>query len=255
MQSPSTTPGQHQPVDLPPRVMIISQPKSGTYFLSEILKNMGLRQTFLHFSMDHFEAYDPNRLDEGKAGPKPFRIICPIQESAKIIRTGEFGVGHLPHEPRSVDALRGFALICLRRNMRDTFLSLMRFMGEGRRSQSADETWYESRDTAAFIRANAAWLHKSIRSITPWLECPGVMTLSYEDLREHTDRCARKIATHLNVPCDDFHMVAEKSLDAPTLTKSMKLYDPQWSPEAEEAFQEVGGVAINQLLGYHDEAE
>jgi len=75
-----------------PKVMIVSQPKAGTYLLSDIVGRLGFRQTFYHFSMECFDAYDPDRLEEGRRNPDDFRVVEPIQTSIKRVKVCWFTV-------------------------------------------------------------------------------------------------------------------------------------------------------------------
>jgi hypothetical protein len=61
---------------------IISIPKSGTYFLSEILKNLGLKQSYMHIAPNKYEDYkEANSFDEMRENYEKFRKPVPIQKS------------------------------------------------------------------------------------------------------------------------------------------------------------------------------
>ena len=40
------------------KTIIISQPKSGTYLCSNVLKNLGINQTYLHVAENKSQQYD-----------------------------------------------------------------------------------------------------------------------------------------------------------------------------------------------------
>ena len=79
------------------KYFINSQPKAGTYTLSNILANMGIRQSYLMFQKKVIPSYDEKRLDEGRKNPQQFfhrRVSNKQYSEMQMIHEGPC-VGHI----------------------------------------------------------------------------------------------------------------------------------------------------------------
>ena len=66
------------------KTIIISQPKAGTYLLSEVLKNCGLAQSYLHLGLKSYTRYHPDRILEGNHHPEKFRTMAALDKSVSL---------------------------------------------------------------------------------------------------------------------------------------------------------------------------
>ena len=108
------------------KYFIISQPKSGTYLLSNILIELGITPTHLHISNEKYEDYSSKDTDTVK-NPKKYSKNIPIEQSLKLIRDESFAVGHLPYSDTTEELLKDFKKILITRNINDIKMSWQRF--------------------------------------------------------------------------------------------------------------------------------
>jgi hypothetical protein len=244
---------------MPPRVILLTQPKAGTYLISEILRRLGLHQTYYHLGLDSLDAYDRHQLDQGRREPRRYRAAIPIEQAARIIRTGEFAVGHLPCCDRAADALADFRLVFCRREQRAALVSCMRFHHQtGRPAPGAGQPLDERprARTAEFLRRSGPKLVEQARRTLDWADHPGVLPLRFEDVRARPAAAAAQIAGHLGLPCPDPARIAHELESADTLTcaAAPTALDHYWSGEAEAIFTGLGGPQLNAAAGYPADA-
>ena len=237
---------------------IISIPKSGTYFLSEILKNVGLKQSYLHIAPNKYENYrEANSFDEMRANYKKFKRLVPIQKSLKLIKPGEFAVGHIPYSYRAL--FDNFHTLFIKRNIQDVVVSYMNFIEFANRTSADDKIWLEETDPSKKIKQylvlRGKSLLKDIRQIVDWNYDQHSLIVAYEALRskESGPMIVDRISNFLNrIPNKTSIEILEKCLKSNTLTKSPPGYNKKnyWDKEAITIFNEFGGNEINKKLGY-----
>lgn len=239
---------------MPPRVILLTQPKAGTYLISEILRRLGLHQTFYHLRLDSLDAYDRCRLDDGRRAPGHCRAEIPLEEAVKLIRCAEFAVGHLPWCERSVAAVRPLRPIFATREQRAALVSCMRFFHHTGRSPATGPTPddHPREATIAFLRHSGPRLTQQARDALPWAAHPGVLRLRFEEVRAHPAAATAAIARHLDLPCPDPAALTSGLQTADTLTRAHTPteIDPYWSDEAEAIFADLGGPQLNTDAGY-----
>jgi hypothetical protein len=108
------------------KYFIISQPKSGTYLLSNILIELGITPTHLHISNKKYEDYSNKDTDAVK-NPQKYSKNIPIEQSLKLIESNSFAVGHLPYSNKAEALLKDFKKILITRNTKDIKQSWQRF--------------------------------------------------------------------------------------------------------------------------------
>lgn len=109
------------------KYFIISKPKSGTYLCSNILKILGLIQTFMHISEKYYHQYDPNNIEDGRLNPKKYQLSVPIEKSILKVPENSFAVGHLQPKKENLQLLVDFKKIFLHRNLEDRKMSAGRW--------------------------------------------------------------------------------------------------------------------------------
>jgi len=238
-----------------PRVVIITQPKSGTYLTSEIVRRLGFHQTYMHLRADSFDAYDGERLEEGRrAAKREFEVKCPIEESVKIVRSGQFAAGHLACDERTVTAFAPFRIVHLRRELRASLVSCFKFCVETGRHRVAEGG---RADLAEWMRTWGRHVVQEAAGTAGWMGRPGVLSLRFEDLRARPGEAVNMIARHLGVDGVDGEALYAEACATRTLTRSGSKvsFDEVWTDEVEAAFRELGGDSVNRKLGYVDASE
>ena len=247
----TTRPGAPEPNAEPKatRLMLLSLPKAGTYLAAELVRLLGMRHTHYHFSMDYVDAYDPAQLDAGKRAPESVRMSLPIEQSLRLLRLGEFGVGHLPCEERTIHALAGFRLMLCLRPPRDNLLSMMRFLYDTRRDRAAAGSWFEKRDVAAFVRERGPSMLRQIKTILPWANFADVHCLTFAEMTTAGPQTVTKLAKFLRAPEHiDAEAIAARALSENTLTRSRSDEELKWTEEAEDVFKAIGGEETDALV-------
>lgn len=120
------------------KCFIISQPKAGTYLLSNVLIELGIKPTHLHISNKKYEDYSSKDADAVK-NPKKYSKNIPIQQSLKLIENNSFAVGHLPHNNKTEILLKDFKKILLTRNVKSIKKSWHRFNKDYQRENDFNE--------------------------------------------------------------------------------------------------------------------
>lgn len=187
-------------------LIILSQPKSGTYLCSEIVKNLGYTQSYLHLSEDDYTRYDPNNIIEGRHNPNKFKIKQPLSVSAALIPPGSFAVGHLSMNKHTVECFNNFTKIVLTRNEQERAESWNNFFnGEIRPKQS-------------FVSGQ-----RKASQVSAWLEVENIFHLDFSHMISKNTEVIDMLQEHILGEVKHNSMeILETSLQAETLTKSNK---------------------------------
>ncbi len=244
--------------------MICSVPKSGTYLLSEILSNLGIRKSNWHVSKEELSDYSSGSRDDQRSHPEEFRVVRPFYSSIAMLPPHSHLVSHLPCEPevKTVCAQEGVKVFFLYRDLRDCAVSYMRFLADTGRDRSAESDWVHVEDGPrrflAFLKTYN-WLFRFAATLAPWQEEVDVLPVQFEVLAcdEGVARqmaLLKQICIHLDLDASaiDLRAVFRRSFKAPTLTWSGRRTDRSfyWSREVEKEFEALGGAEINAALGY-----
>ena len=244
----------------PNRVMILSLPKAGTYFVAEILKTMGFVFSECHFGKYSFTDFRFRSKAEMVANAFEYRKDIPFSTSSQLIGNGQFGVGHLAHQAANIASMHGMKLIFLRREQRMSLLSLMRFYQNEGRGEEYGVAWKDLKDNkkrmSTFLKLYIDDRLKGHKKMLGWIDEPGVLSLAFEDLsgengvnkqKDMLQRLCRHLDT-VDLPPDVIDNV--KQTETKTRSKIKVQLNDYWSPESEELFAQYGGKAINRALGY-----
>lgn len=117
------------------KYFIISQPKSGTYLCSNILNNLGINQTYYHFTPKHIYKYDKNNLDAGITNPENYIVQDTVENVLLKIKDNDFAVGHLSYKEPIITLLKPFKKIILHRNPTEAGESYNRWITESNRKR------------------------------------------------------------------------------------------------------------------------
>lgn len=135
------------------KILIISQPKSGTYLLSNILKNLNFFQTGIHCSHKlngRYKKYDLNLTDiKRQINKNNKNLINEISHNAgsfenliSLIPIDSFAVGHIPYTPLSVECLKKVKKILILRPYEEFLESRERFRKEHNSDVTIEKEFY-----------------------------------------------------------------------------------------------------------------
>jgi hypothetical protein len=178
------------------KYFIISQPKAGTYLLSNILENMGISPSKLHF--------DPNLIRKFNTLEDYEKINASLKSGVKkILKDEEFAVGHIPYSERDEDALLKTKKILITRNTGKIKDSAKRYLKE------------TGIDVGDIIK------YKNLKNIKDWKGKEDVFYITFEDLMKKDTRKIDKLQIFLfNEIKFDSLEILEKALNQNSLTKS-----------------------------------
>jgi len=233
------------------RVLVITQPKAGTYLVAQILKESGFEHTHLHLGRDRLQAYDPHFLHTSMQNPSLFNVFCPIQESRNLIRFGQVAVSHICYEPHLAEAFSNFRIIHVKRELSSSIRSLARMYlhsdAKGRKFKDAI-----SKDgVSGLLRLRGRRTISEALEINKWSEQENVISLKIEDIKSSPEQAIDAILNHVHhQPERSAQTIWNQAVSAGTLTKAAHFPELDWTEEDEAAFMEIGGHEANRALGY-----
>jgi hypothetical protein len=185
------------------KLIVISQPKSGTYLCANILQNLGLEFTYLHILLDSYNAYDKDDIENCKRHPEKFRVEAPLYEPLSMIGEGQFAVCHLWRNKVTDLAVKDFKKIILYRDADEIFESY--------------KTWIEEtgRDRKP--------IKGKPEMVTPWTKCDNTFAMQFNDMVDKNINKLDELQMFLfgEITYNSLTVI-EQSLNQPSLTKSHK---------------------------------
>lgn len=112
------------------KIIILSQPKAGTYLCANLLQELGFGFDGYHLARKKYHKYPPPTDPLFKMAlkdPKHVEYKIRLKESIKSIAEGSFAVSHLIYNPTTESLLQGFHKICITRPENEIFDSLKRW--------------------------------------------------------------------------------------------------------------------------------
>jgi hypothetical protein len=251
------------------RIAICSLPKSGTYFLAEVLSQMGCVATQLHLSSNACTDYRCATRKEAREEYKRFNTLLELSKSLALVLPGQFAVGHLECSPRNRALLADFKKVFLYRDLRDGLASFLRFHADTQREGPRTRVWSDLPDgPEKMLRFLDHLGHAYFAMCLPmgdWLDQGDVFKLSFETLYGDPGTSAQVDAlealySHLEIAQ---RLVPPEELVARVMGRPTKTWSGQrterevyWNDEVEARFREFGGQELNARLGYgHEQAQ
>lgn len=186
------------------KVLIISQPKSGTYLCANLLQELNLIFTGLHLNDNRYQKYNLNDIEDCKNNPKKYTIKTSLNKSIKLIEDNEFAVSHLKYSKKSANITSEFKKIILTRNNNEVLNSWIRWANDTNRPKTAQyiETYNQ-------------------QSILEWLQESNTIHLTFDDLCNKNINAIDKLQDFLfKKIIFSSEDAIEQSLNKPSLTKS-----------------------------------
>jgi hypothetical protein len=235
------------------KTLIVSIPKAGTYFFSEVLKNLGLRQTWLHLNVDHYEDYTNADFDTAQKKPTDFTCNVKLADALASINAGDFAVGHLPAGNRYLEKggvvrnrlLEDFSVFFLVRDLRKCIISLMNFELFMRESSSDYKEWPDQERLVRFLQEREESLYHMYKGLLPWFWQKQVTVLRYENL------IAADVGSFAGFGAGEIREAIRIALATQTLTSSTResTIEKYWSGQADKLYRRrIAG--INNVFGY-----
>ena len=109
------------------RVFILTIPKSGTYLIAKLLDNLVAVNCKVHIALNNVQ--DNRFAPEESLRLEPWKYLAhiPFSLSTRMIKSGQFAFGHIPHDGSTRKLLNDFKKVLSYRNMRDVITSLVRY--------------------------------------------------------------------------------------------------------------------------------
>jgi hypothetical protein len=187
-------------------IIILSQPKSGTYLASEILAQMGFEQTYMHLSEDVYSQYDKDNILDGRLHPNKYLVKQPLGVSSTRVKPNSFCVGHLNCRTQTKKLLDGFFKIVLTRDENERKKSWERFYNGQIRKKTSFELG-----------------RKKGSNVLKWTAEPDTYIIDFHDMINKNTKVFDQLQILLyGEVMHDSLEILQKSLDAETLTKSNK---------------------------------
>jgi hypothetical protein len=240
------------------RTVVLTIPKSGTYLIGAYLKKIGLIDTGVHLDDIGFTDYRNRSIQEMVESYRDFRKIYPLDRAVRLLRPGQFAVGHIGFNEKTVGDLCGTHVIFVSRELRSALISMMRWLSRpGRGEESAWKSIEDNRHRLVqFLSECGESLMAWYSGIAGWRNSDHVHAVQFEHMLRDDLRVdvAMEIAEHcgLHISRDAAREAVDGVINQPTKTWSgmnSKL-DDYWSEGAEEIFISVGGLELNKNLGY-----
>jgi hypothetical protein len=249
----------------PHRVIVLSIPKAGTYFLAELLREWGCAPTHLHLAHDSAWDYRQRTLEEIRVDSFRYQVTIPLRQSVALIDRGQFAVGHLECTPEIRSALGGFRKIFIYRDLRDALISQMRFLVDSPSTSSTLAAWKDAtapiERMAGFMRdhKHTIYMFSLFLEMAGWLAEPDVFGLSFEQLYGDVaagsrDERLQSLYAFLDLPSRPEHpaRTADRLVGSNTRTWSgvRSSRETYWDDTVERLFAELGGTELNAAYGY-----
>jgi hypothetical protein len=241
-------------IHTPPRVLINTTSKAGTYLFAAVVEELGFHHSYLHLGQERLQAYDRHFLSDGLRKPRLFDVKLPLTESRKLIRSGELAVGHIPHSCANERDLANFKIILAQRELRASIISYARMIAFSGRWGQEIQMKIQREGVAAFVSACGEHFLEGTERIFRWSQCSQVRVLRFEDLLSSPTNTVKEIAEFLGVAVDSPMTVHQTAFGKDTLTKGERYPKLDWNDKAERLFSEIGGPALNVKLGYDEKS-
>jgi hypothetical protein len=230
-----------------PPAIILSVPKSGTYFAEALFKRLGYYGVYVH-AMDavcnDWRFHEVARADEiGLTGNKPIAITV----LSRLILPGQVIVSHCSRTPAIEAALAGFKKIYLYRDLREVFVSYAR-----EHSESAIPAEEMPACVAEFCRDRGPEAKLVIEAVSSWRNAPDVMAIDFADLTSPDPACRERLAARfedfIGWPRERVTAALAAVPDDPTPTKSSGPHsqvEGAWNSECEAWFRDnMAGTSV-----------
>lgn len=241
-----------------PPIFIISNMKSGTYFLGKILSNLGVSDVNVHADNSVFTDHNSRTVEQQLNCDVNYLVGLPFYIQFQCMAPGQFLLGHIDFQ--YAELLRNQRKFCCIRELRHTFVSMLRFCQ--RRNYLADKSWFHKGETEEALwdilndASMASHFIYLANNIAKWCDAYPESIIKYEYLIDenspHHELVLARIAKITDNTVEEVRVARKEAYGKETHSFSGRpsTLNGIWSERVEEKFQEVGGHLINATLGY-----
>lgn len=108
------------------KVIVISQPKAGTYLCANLLTELGIKFTYMHINEDLYADYKNFEQSFFKTKNRPY-VKSNLKDSLSLVKEGEFAVSHLRYNDNNLKLLKDFKKIILFRDWNSASASMKNY--------------------------------------------------------------------------------------------------------------------------------
>ncbi len=156
------------------KVLVISQPKSGTYLCANILQNLGLEFTFQHLSQHSFGQYYKQDFNIGRANPQSVTKPRSFAKSLSVIGDNQFSVSHIKYSKDNEKLLQPFKKVVLSRDEREAAISWNLYK---------KETGRNMRELQKIVKTSLEWANTTNSFLMGFEDMVGKNTLVIDNLQ------------------------------------------------------------------------
>jgi ubiquinone/menaquinone biosynthesis C-methylase UbiE len=248
------------------KVAVCTVPKSGTYLISNFLKEIGLQDSFKHYNDEEYSDYSGASLKHARSTPEDFRVIEDFEQGVKEIRDNEFFVGHFSTSNRI--HIEDFKQIFLYRNLKDCAVSFCFWTYHTGRWQKneKDKSWREISDKSDFVALFLEEHGKSLKILfektVKWHKENNVLKICFENLVGDSGRNKqidefKKITDYLKIEISKIELETKiaNTLNKKSLTKiaQKKNYKKYQTKRFNKILNKLGILKLNKNLGFKNE--
>lgn len=251
------------------RVFVTTIPKAGTYMMAKMLPRLGAVDCGVHVLHHGIvdNRFAPERLQ--RHHPSALGRAIAVRDAVRLIAPGQFAYGHIGlHDEEIRTAFTQFKVVMMYRNLRDTYVSLVRFFREIRHDVAKmHRAALMLEDVAALLAwdmdQEGPYRLIGFKEICKWRHEPNVLALRYEDVvgdhgRERQMEVMRELRAFLGsgVPNAGLADILDTVIGQPTLTKTDRrtVASEHWTDEVERMYRRIGFPDLNRELGYDEPA-
>jgi hypothetical protein len=246
------------------RVFLATIPRAGTSMMAKVLARLDLADCRLHVA--RHDVVDMRFAPDAIVRQFPGRLSRPIDapDAIRLIAPGQFAFGHLGPQDASIrEALGGFCVVLMIRNLRHVYPSIVRYNRErhgispfGPEAEHFGEgpdllAWDMDREGPSRVMG--------FRSLASWRSEPNALCLRYEEIVGDLGRpvqlaAMRRLAAFLEVERPDLGLedILNTVIGQSTVTRMGQPTEPSkyWSDEVEARYRRIGFAELNRDLGY-----
>ena len=183
------------------KVMIISQPKAGTYLCNNLMEEFGFESSYKHLNKTNYQAYDKNNLENCKSNPRQYDVNVDISQSVQTIKDNQVAMTHLSYSKDLQNIFKDFKKILLTRD-----------------KQNRDKSWERFKKIRPW---NSIPTEGHYDNIKAWNKCEDVFELQFDDMINKNTTQLDKLQLFL---VDEIKYNSEQAMcsatQKPSITKS-----------------------------------
>lgn len=147
------------------KILVVSQPKAGTYLCGNILEELGFQHSYIHISEGKYEKYDPNNMVANRKNPGKFTHKSNVVKAIELIKPGWFGMTHVQRNQNIDKAVKDYKIIFLERDFASAKESWGRFVKQSNRPAN-----------------NPKMNKKYFERLQSWKKLPNCYTLTFDQM-------------------------------------------------------------------------